>query len=84
MSSFENYCIYQKKTTPSRETSCRNLGNDGFTEQLCCEGTARLLHAFCACNFHAFCACNYKRLPLARQHKMSDFASRFTPSRRFL
>ena len=75
MWSFENHCIYQK-TAPSRETSCRNLGNDGFTEQLCCEGTARLLHAFCACN--------YKRLPLARQHKMSDFASRFTPLRRFL
>ena len=29
MWSFENHCIYQKKTTPSRETSCRNLGNDG-------------------------------------------------------
>ena len=33
---------------------------------------------------HAVCACNYIHLPLTRQHKLSAFVSRFTPSRRFL
>ena len=33
---------------------------------------------------HAVCACNYIHLPLTRQHKLSVFVSRFTPSRRFL
>ena len=33
---------------------------------------------------HAVCACNYIHLPLTRQHKLSAFVSRFTPSLRFL
>ena len=36
-----------------------------------------------ACLLHAVCACNYIHLPLTRQHKLSAFVSRFTPSRRF-
>ena len=33
---------------------------------------------------HAVCACNYIRLSLTRQHKLSVFVSRFSPSRLFL
>ena len=32
---------------------------------------------------HAFCACNYIHLPLTRQHKTNVPVSRFTPSRHF-
>ena len=31
----------------------------------------------------AICACNFIHLPLARQHKMTVFVSRFAPSRHF-